>query len=256
MVTTFPKYFLASAVLMAQVGIAAPQTLEQAADDPTASLASVQVINIYNDLYHRDDSANQVLLRAAVPFSTGTLKHIARVSTPVITRSPFVDSGVSDTTLFDLVVFDRDWGRWGVGAVALLPTGGEDSGAEKWGLGPAIGFTAHKEKLLWGVFNQNVLTVGGEDDRDDVNISIFQPIINLGLGNGWSVGASEMGITYDWDASDWVSLPLGAKLAKLHKYGGVPIQIFGQYEYNFADDGFGPKNLYRVGLKVLFPVKG
>jgi hypothetical protein len=120
-------------------------------------------------------------------------------------------------------------------------------------MGPAIGFTTRQGKLLWGVFNQNLFTFAGNDDRADVDVSSLQPILNYGLGGGWSVGLSEMTFAYDWEASRWSSLPLGAKISKLVKISSLPVQFSGQYEYDFADDEIGSKHTLRFTVKFLFP---
>jgi hypothetical protein len=235
------------------------QSLDQAANDPTASLMSVQLQNVYAGDYHVLDgeTGNTLLLRAAVPFTTGDLKHIARVTLPVVTDSPSRESGLGDIVLFDLLAFDESWGRWGVGPVLLAPTASDESlGADKWAIGPALGFVARAPGLLWGVFNQNLFSFAGDDDREDVDVSIVQPIINYSLPNKWSVGTSEMNITFDWNQEDWVALPLGFKVAKLVRFGRQPVQFSGAYEYNFADDY--PTAAWTVNLtvKLLFPVGG
>ena len=113
---------------------------------------------------------------------------------------------MSDLVLFDLIVFNESWGRWGVGPVMLFPTATNDAlGAEKWAIGPAAGFVARSQKLLWGVFNQNLFSFAGNNDREDVNVSIIQPIINYSLPDQWSIGTSEMNITYDWEKDDWTA---------------------------------------------------
>lgn len=216
----------------------ADQSLEQAASDPTASLMNVQIQNVYTGSYHgRDDeSGDTILLRAAVPFKTGSWGHIARATLPYVADSPSGENGLGDLVLFDLIVFERDWGRWGLGPVALFPTAGHDAlGADKWALGPAVGFAARSPGLLWGLFNQNLFTVAGDDDRPDVNVSILQPIVNYSLPDRWSLGTSEMNITYDWDRDAWTALPLGIKLSKLSRFGELPVQFSGAYEYNFQD---------------------
>ena len=94
----------------------AEQSLQQAASDPTAALMNVQVGDWYNDYHNMSgDSANLISLRAAMPFKIGEQQHIMRVTVPVITDSPFIDSGVSDTTVFDLMTFDRQLGSLGRG---------------------------------------------------------------------------------------------------------------------------------------------
>ena len=235
--------------------LAGGQSLNQAASDPTASLMAVQVADWYNanlrDLPGED--ANTVVLRTVIPFQFDGYKNIFRATIPFITDNPAVDSGLSDMTLFDLVVFNQSWGRWGVGPVALLPTGGTSRGADQWALGPAEGFTARQGKLLWGVFNQNLFTYTGAEDRNPVNVSVLQPIINYGLGHGWSVGGSEMTFSYDYYAGRWSSLPLGAALNKLVRFGKLPVQFSVQYEHDFADQRGTPEDTIRFSLKFLFP---
>ena len=234
----------------------AEQSLDQAASDPTASLMSLQVSDWYAFKYHHSDTEdNSIVLRAAVPFKIGEQKHIMRVTAPFVTASPVLDSGLSDITLFDLAVFDQSWGRFGVGLVALLPTGGSKRGAEKWGVGAALGFVAREESFMWGLFNQNVLTVAGEDKRSDVNISSLQPIFTYKLGGGWSAGTSEMQITYDWEQHRWSSLPLGFGINKLERFSQStpPIQFSMQYEHNFADKGVTPSDTLRFTAKLLLP---
>ena len=88
------------------------QSLEQKANDPIASLMSVQIQNLYSGDYHNLDNASSdtVLLRSAVPFKTGCLNHIARATLPIVAHSLSDDSGLGDMVLFDLVVFNQTWG--------------------------------------------------------------------------------------------------------------------------------------------------
>jgi len=233
------------------------QSLEQAASDPTASLMSVQVQDIYAGAYHQlyDESGNSILLRSAVPFTTGSLEHIARLTLPIVTDSPTGESGLSDLVLFDLIKFEKSWGRWGIGPVLLAPTATDAAiGAGKWAIGPALGFVARGEKLMWGLFNQNLFSFAGDSDREDLNVSILQPIVNYSLPDKWSIGTSEMNVTYDWDWDAWTALPLGVKLARLVKFGKLPVQFAGAYEYNFADDYIAPKWTVNFTVKILFPV--
>lgn len=231
------------------------QTLEAAANDPTAPLMAFQAGDIYVYNYHNADySDNSISLRAAIPFKIGNQNNLMRITLPIITSNPFLDSGIGDVTIFDMATFDRKWGRFGVGAVALLPLGGSDRGLDKWAIGPALGFVNSSRKgFLFGVFNQNLFTVAGDDNRPNVNISSLQPILNKQLGSGWSVGFSEMQITYDWENSRWSGLPLGIGISKLHKFNKVPVQFNLQAEHNFQDSSISPSDLFRFNIKVLLP---
>lgn len=231
------------------------EQLNQAADDPTASLMSLQVADWYTATFHKAPGAdaNTVVVRPVLPFRTGPLHHIFRATVPFITHNPVLDAGLSDIALSDLIVFNRRWGRWGFGPVALFPSGGSRIGADKWALGPAIGFTARTNRLLWGILNQNLFSFAGDGARPDVNASVLQPILNLRLGNKWTIGASEMLGAYDSTAGRWSSLPLGLKLAKLVRVSVLRVQVSAQYEHDFVDDRVGPANTLRFGLKALFP---
>jgi len=259
---SFKKLLISTVLALVLTAIApdsaqAEQALGQAANDPTASLMSLQIQDSYSGSFHQlsNENANTVTLRPVVPFKIGDIKNIARATVPIITDSPSGKTGLGDSVLFDLMVKDTPWGRWGAGPVLLAPTASHDElGAEKWAIGPAFGFVAHKKKVIWGLFNQNLFTFAGENDRDDVNLSILQPIINIALPNKWSIGTSEMNITYDWEKNAWTNLPLGVKLSKLIKFGKRPVQFSGYYEYNFQDDYVASEWTLNFTAKFLFPI--
>ncbi len=91
------------------------QSLDQAANDPTASLMSVQIQTLYSGDYYNlsAEDSSAVLLRSAVPFTTGSLKHIARATLPIVTDNPSDETGLGDLVLFDLLAFDKTWGALG-----------------------------------------------------------------------------------------------------------------------------------------------
>ena len=244
----------------AQPSLAGDEDLSQEANDPTASVMAFQIGDWNSFRYHNLDDGhdNTVALRAAIPFKTGGISHIFRVTAPIVTDNPFLDSGLSDLTMFDLVVFNESWGRWGVGAVALVPTGGDTRGTDQWAVGPAIGFVARPaNNILMGMFNQNLFHVTGGQDlgQEDVNISNFQPILNIGLGSGWSVGLSEMQIVYDWNEHRFTRIPLGLQVAKLQRFGQQPVQFSLQYEHNFVHDLIASSDTVRATAKFLIPTQ-
>ena len=244
---------LLPAAALAQEG----QSLESQASDPTASLMSFQLQDFWSPTLHNSDGTlNIVQFRGAIPFTFGGVNNIARLTLPYVTESPSGETGLSDATIFNLAAFDQPWGRYGIGAVALLPTGTDGVSAEKWGLGPALGFTARPAWGLYGLFNQNIFTVAGDDDAPDVNISTLQPILNVPLGNGWAAGSSDMTFVWDWDRDEFVSLPLGVKLSKMTRIGGRPVQFQLSYEHNFYDQGVGPEDTIGFTAKLLVPKGG
>ena len=231
------------------------QDLSQAASDPTASLTAYLFQDFYTYGYHGLDDAerNTMQFRMAVPYTLGSADNIFRLTLPYLTESPSGDTGLSDITVFNLTTFNQDWGRFGVGAVALLPTGDDDLTTDRWALGPAAGFVAQSSWGIWGLFNQNLIDLGGETGRDPVNLSVIQPIVNVSLSDGWSIGTSDMSITYDWDADKFVSLPLGVQLNKLVQFDRTPVQFGLSYEYNFYDDTIAPEETIGFTMKILVP---
>jgi hypothetical protein len=116
-------------------------SLSQAANDPTAALMAFQLQDSYSPSVYGTGGASQNFLqfRAAIPFELGGLQNIFRVTLPYFTDTPSGATGLTDMVLFDLVTFDRSWGRFGVGAMALVPTGSDSLSAEKWGAAPRSG---------------------------------------------------------------------------------------------------------------------
>ncbi len=53
----------------------------------------------------------------------------------------------------------------------------------------------------------------------------------------------------------WSSLGLGARLEKLVMLGKYPTRLYGEVEYNFADDAIGPEVTYRFNIAPLLPMK-
>lgn len=116
-----------------------------------------------------------------------------------------------------------------------------------------VAFIARPEWGLWGMFCQNILTIAGDDDCPDINISTLQPIINVSLQNGWSVGTSEMTFTYDWDRTEMVSIPVGVTVSKQTKLAGRPVQWQLSHERNLYDSGVAPKETIGLTAKLLVP---
>jgi hypothetical protein len=168
---------------------ASVESLAAQATDPTASLMSLQLNDWHTARFHgMAGSANQLVFRAALPFSLGSTNHILRITQPYVTSSPSDTTGVVDTTLFDLVVFGQPWGRWGVGLSGTLPTAAQGLSTEKYTLGPAGGFVnASDKRFSWGAFAQTFFGIAGDDNAPRVGIVNLQPIFSYQLGQGRSL---------------------------------------------------------------------
>jgi hypothetical protein len=133
--------WLGASAALAQAPPPSSDDLSVQATDPTASLMSFQFYDWVTPSYHgTDDSSNQLVFRAAMPFEMFGLPNIFRVTLPYVTSSPAGLSGLGDTQVFNLTVFGAPWGRWGAGISGSVPTGHDGLSSEKWSVGPALGF--------------------------------------------------------------------------------------------------------------------
>jgi hypothetical protein len=221
-------------LLMARIasGQESVDDLAREANDPTASLMAFNFIADYTGGFHgpdngRDGDAWVASFRPVIPFQAFGTSNILRMTFPYQIDGRG-DEGLGDVTIFDLVVFDRSWGRWGLGAVATLA--GSDAAADDFALGPAIGGVyQYSKKLNLGLFNQNVFA-------GDTAVSQLQPIVAWQLGDGWSLSGGDLQYVYDWKGGRWVSVPIGFQLAKVTRLAGQAIKLAINPQYNLKDD--------------------
>ncbi len=245
-----------AAIASAQTGSVGPSADELAAKatDPTAALMSFQLSDWYTASFHGiDDRANQVVFRAVIPFEIGGTRHILRVTQPWATSSP-AGSGLVDTTIFDLIVFDAAWGRWGVGAVAGLPTGAAGLTTDRWTIGPALGFVNSADRRFnWGLFVQSFFSVAGSDAAPDVRLVNLQPIFSYPLGGGRSLSLGNSALVYDLDGSRWTSLALGVNYGQVIGWAGHKWRPNAEVNYDFRDTAGNQRWILRIGVALLLP---
>jgi hypothetical protein len=227
------------------------------ATDPTASLMSFQLNDWYTANFHGiDDSLNQVVFRAAIPFGLGSTNHIFRITQPYVTTSPSGATGFADTTIFDLVVFGAPWGRWGVGISGTLPTGQDGLTTDKWTAGPALGFVNSSSKQYnWGLFAQTFFSYAGKDSAPNVGLMNLQPIFSYQLGDGRSLSLGNSALVYDTEKSRWASLNLGVNYGQVVGFAGHKWRPNVEVDYDFKDDYGNPKWTIRAGIVLLLPTQ-
>jgi hypothetical protein len=183
--------------------------------------------------------------RPVIPFKAFGAAHILRLTMPY-QLSGRGQEGLKDVTLFDLVVFNQGWGRWGVGLVATMST--SDTAPDDFALGPAIGGVwQYSKRLNLGLFNQNVFA-------GETSVSQLQPIVAYQLGSGWSLAAGDLQWVYDWEGGRWVSLPIGLQLGKVTQVAGQAMRFALNPQYNLRDlDG---AEEWSVALTIALLVPG
>ena len=248
----------AAALLATPLALAQPSAsndeLAAQATDPTAALMSFQLSDWYTaDFHGLDDTANQIVFRAAIPFSLAGTQHIFRITQPYATSSP-AGSGLVDTTVFDLVVFSQPWGRWGVGASGTLPTGNEGLTTDRWTAGPAIGFVnSSHTQYRWGLFAQTFFSFAGTDGAADVGIINIQPIFSYQLGGGRSLSLGNSALVYDTEKARWASLLASVNYGQVVTLWGQKWRPNVEVGYDFNNDIGNQKWVVRAGVALLVP---
>ena len=155
---------------------------------------------------------------------------------------------------------------WGVGPSFLLPTATEDRWAsDKWSAGAGVVMLTMPGHWVLGVLVQNVWSFAGDEDADDVNQLLLQPIINYNFNKGWYFTSVPV-ITANWEADSdnrW-TVPLGGGLGKIMKWGKQPVDLSLAAFYNVEQpnplvgqgvnlDNQGETWTLRLQIKLLFP---
>ena len=246
-------------------GVAIAQEPTQADDVAQANnpLANVKAFNVHDyyvgSLTETDTYANQFWLRYAMPFSIGESKWLMRASLPVMTN-PVLPGTEHKTGLGDFNVFAAyliDVGNpaisFGVGPLINVPTATDDAlGSGKWSLGLAnVAFVATNPKLLYGYLLTWQASFAGEDDRADVNVAAFQPLLigQLGGGTYWrSTGI----MNYDFENSTY-NVPIGIGIGQVWKSAATTYNLFVEPQWSTASKGAGwPDWQVFVGLNMIF----
>jgi len=239
------------------------ENLAKEAQNPLASLISLPVQNNTNFGLGPDDRTQNVLnFQPVVPFGLGSsVNLITRTIVPLITQPDLAATSGSTTGFGDILftswLSPKEAGSvvWGLGPVISIPVGKEGLSTEKWALGASfVALTMPGQWVVGGLVN-NIWSVGGDENLNDVNQMTLQPIINYNLANGWYLVSVAL-ITADWEADDgnrW-TVPLGGGAGKVFRIGSQPMNGSVQVFYNVVTpDDFGADWTLRIQLQALFP---
>jgi hypothetical protein len=177
---------------------------------------------------------------------------------------PHNPSEIDRTTAFgDTVLMEMFFpspklvGNWllGLGPTFIFPTASSDyTGQGKWQVGPAALAGYLSKKWILGALLQNWQSFGGSGNRPDTNQMNLQPFAAYFLPNGWSIGYSG-NILANWEADGgnvW-TVPLGLQVAKVVKFGPLPVrlQLGGQYMVHHPDVGGQEWNIQLMVVPVI-----
>ncbi|MGO8064427.1 hypothetical protein [Rhizobium leguminosarum] len=206
-----------------------------------------------------EPEANQFLLRGLIPSDMFGLPQLLRFTLPIAT-SPDVPSGyvtgLGDLTLMDLFILPKHGDvTLGVGPLLVVPTATDESlGSGKWQIGAAGVVVAPQRWGLLGALATYQTSFAGVDDREDVSLLTFQPILNINLSDGWYLRSSA---TWNFNLESGNSyIPVGAGVGKVFQLDkGVTMNAFVEPQYTVWHDGPGaPRWQIFAGVNFQFPV--
>ena len=142
---------------------------------------------------------------------------------------------------------------WGVGPVFLLPAATNASlGTEKLGIGPSVVALTQPGPFTIGILYNQIWSVSGANDRDDVNSMYLQPFLNYNLGGGLSAGVS-IEASANFEAEEEWTAPLLFNVSKVTLLGKRPVSFMLAAGPTLANPDGGADWRFRLAATFLFP---
>ena len=142
---------------------------------------------------------------------------------------------------------------WGIGPSFTLPIATDNRlGSGKWSIGPSVVLVYQPGKWTIDIILRQLWSVGGNDERRDVNQFFLQPLVAYNLPNSWAISTMPV-ITVNWDSEadqKWL-LPVGAGISKLLMLGRLPMIFMVQYYYNAIKPTLAPASELRVQFNFI-----
>ena len=254
-------------------------SLASDATNPAAALIQLQLQDQFvPSTENADGAANTFIVQPVYPIALSKEYYfnsvITRTTIPLVTTADLPNvgrtTGLGDTTILVVPVHKTPTGgkgeffQWGPIAATTVPTATEDeTGSGKFNLGPGLlGFRNFTNvfndgnSFLIGGFGYQQWSVAGEGGRKDVSKFYVAPVAvyrfdTLFDEKGWYAGLPDDLWTYDFETSEFTSIPLGARLGKVFSIGNQPLNAFLQSWYNAADPG--ANYAIKFNLTFLFP---
>lgn len=230
--------------------------------NPISSLISVPFQNNTDfGIGPNNGSKNTLNIQPVLPISLNdNLNLITRLILPVISQYNITDQGNSKVGLGDAVLSaflspsqSKGGLTWGVGPVFLVPTGTDDFlTTKKFGVGPtAVALYQKNGFTIGGLFNQ-IWSVAGNKDRDDVSTLFFQPFFTYNWKSGAGIGG-QFEITQNWEANT-TTVWFIPTISAVTSLGTQKVQLSIGPRFNLAASNSAKADMgIRANVVFLFP---
>ena len=188
--------------------------------------------------------SQQFEFRPTIPFKAWDHVNLLRVTVPYDIQGTDAP-GLDKVTMFDAVIFEPDWGRWGIGpGIRFDPL--SSSGQEEFQIGPVFGAVTKSKHWTAGFICQNYLSGNNSETQ-------IQPILAYKFNEQLALAIGDMQFKYDWNKRQWTQLPLGIELDYIANLWGQKIQWFVNPQYNFETTSSNSGWTVYVGFTLLVP---
>lgn len=250
------------------IGVAFSTTAQDDAElakklaNPVASLISAPLQNNTDyGIGPNNGTRNTLNIQPVVPVSISEKWNlIGRVVIPVVTQYNITapsshENGLSDAVLssFFSPKESKNGLTWGAGPVFLLPIGTEEVlTTKKFGVGPTAVALLQSNGWTFGALANQIWSVAGSSDRDEVSQMFLQPFVNYNWKSGAGVGAN-MELTQNWQSSD-TTIWLNPTVSGLTSLGSQKISLAIGPRFNLAAPEGGKADWgWRAVVVFLFP---
>ena len=213
--------------------------------NPIAFLTRLTLENKYSpSLWNSAGEENEVEGELVLPFEAFSKQNLARIKIFFETSSPDGTHGLSESEIFNLLLFPRHWGTFGVGVTTHL-TAETSKSLGAVSPGPAVGAVIKHGKWKYGFFNQNFLS-------DTLAQTELQPILAYAFNRRWSAEIGDAQYTYDWKKGRVTSIPLSGQLNHIFSSRDKQaVHLFFRALYNAKNDSGSDKWTLTAGISLL-----
>jgi len=232
------------------------------ANNPLAEMTALNFQNYYIPSFSEAPAqsyANNFWIRYAQPFANGKL--LLRASVPLVTTSfgfdtigiPKSNSGLGDANMFLSYNFVSSANKTiGIGPLIAAPTASQtELGSGKWQAGLAfVAFIANSPKFQFGSLITWQISVGGDEDRANTNMSAVQPFLFWQLGGGTYLRSAPIWV-FDFEKEQFY-VPFSLGIGKVVKVNNTIFNLFIEPQYSILHQGTQPQFQIFAGINLQF----
>lgn len=258
------EYFLLNtiAIYAQESSAVSAAELAKKLSNPVASLISVPFQNNLDiGIGNHNGSRNTLNIQPVIPVSLSSeFNLVTRVILPVISQYDIYAENSHQYGLSDVLVSGffspaqaKNGITWGAGPALLIPTATDGLlGTKKFGIGPTVLVLKQTGGWTYGALVNQIWSVAGNKDRDDVNQMFIQPFLayNFKSGAGLSVNAE---MTQNWEAGN-TTIYIDPVISAVIRLNKQTVSLAIGPRYNVAAPKGGKSDIgIRAAVTLVFP---